>query len=312
MSDLRNANSTVSSLKRKAKDSMIVPSKRLRFNGFYLVQNWSLPYLTIIYYIATKCSSSNVYQKLIKSCKYFFAKNPLSICKDLFYCEGEWLMNDGDPKDLGYNDSSKRYWITHALYVTPIFCNKQYPRIFCTQQDLASLILPKIYQCDATEVYIKNQIVFCDEIMIIGSKAEKVNFHSVTVQQRDGTLVPLEKLVQLFPKLRSFSYNSPTISSETFKNLLQIPHFLAMDQFQLHNVSENFDIECFYDYMKINNRTQFRLNFATPISHAYKDRLNQIIDEIIQTTNHGYKPAFITFRYCSREKFYNLLAIVNR
>uniref|UniRef100_A0AC34G5C9 Uncharacterized protein n=1 Tax=Panagrolaimus sp. ES5 TaxID=591445 RepID=A0AC34G5C9_9BILA len=84
---------------------------------------------------------------------------------------------------------------------------------------------------------------------------ERLNFYQVTVKYGDDTVVPVEKLLKQFPGVKSFDYTSPpsdsAVTSKTFKELLKIPHFATLDFFELYGISEAFDIETFYVYMKV-------------------------------------------------------------
>uniref|UniRef100_A0AC34F4Y4 Uncharacterized protein n=1 Tax=Panagrolaimus sp. ES5 TaxID=591445 RepID=A0AC34F4Y4_9BILA len=120
------------------------------------------------------------------------------------------------------------------------------------------------------------------------------------MENEDGTLVTLEKLVEVLPKLKEFNYFTTTppgvnITSKTVKKMLKIPHFLNIEKFSLAYIPEVFDIETFYIYMKTNKQTTFRLDFENVISHAYKNRLQAIVDEILATKNHSYKCPVITY-----------------
>uniref|UniRef100_A0AC34F1N5 Uncharacterized protein n=1 Tax=Panagrolaimus sp. ES5 TaxID=591445 RepID=A0AC34F1N5_9BILA len=120
------------------------------------------------------------------------------------------------------------------------------------------------------------------------------------MENDDGTLVALEKLVEVLPKLKEFDYFTTTppginITSKTVTEILKIPHFLKMEKFSLTDIPEVFDIETFYIYMKTNRLTKFYLSFENKISHAFKNRLQAIVDEILATKYHNYKCPVITF-----------------
>uniref|UniRef100_A0A914NYM6 Uncharacterized protein n=1 Tax=Panagrolaimus davidi TaxID=227884 RepID=A0A914NYM6_9BILA len=61
--------------------------KQLHFRGPYRRQNWSLSYL-IIGYITKNPSNAKAWEKLIQSCKYFFAKNPIIVADYLNFSQG--------------------------------------------------------------------------------------------------------------------------------------------------------------------------------------------------------------------------------
>uniref|UniRef100_A0AC34FGX2 Uncharacterized protein n=1 Tax=Panagrolaimus sp. ES5 TaxID=591445 RepID=A0AC34FGX2_9BILA len=73
---------SILNLRRKAVDSKSVPKKKIYFTGPHGRREWSLPD-SIMYYMAMNPKSAEVYQKLVKSCKYFYIKNPIVVVPDL-------------------------------------------------------------------------------------------------------------------------------------------------------------------------------------------------------------------------------------
>uniref|UniRef100_A0AC34GRT7 Uncharacterized protein n=1 Tax=Panagrolaimus sp. ES5 TaxID=591445 RepID=A0AC34GRT7_9BILA len=294
-------------LKRKAENEKIAvtPSKKARFYSSYRRQNFSLPD-SIMFYIAKNPSSVNVYQKLIKSCKYFFVRNPIIVLSELCNDYEGWqtsIQNVSSREggrimypfvsiqNIDINNTCAKFWITDGFKVDGSYVKNN---------RIMSSIIPKIYRCDAERLYLSNQIVFLDELMFLGlNVGDDLNLDSVIVKNEDDTVVALEKLVELFPQASGITYKSPagisTVTSKTFKALLEIPHFLTYYKFNLNEIPEDFDIEIFYVYMKKNKYTRVSLSFSDTLSEAYKDRLEAIIDEIIESKNHGYKVPLITF-----------------
>uniref|UniRef100_A0A914R3R3 Uncharacterized protein n=1 Tax=Panagrolaimus davidi TaxID=227884 RepID=A0A914R3R3_9BILA len=76
---------------------------------------------------------------------------------------------------------------------------------------------------------------------------------------------------------------------------------------KLYGIPEVFDVETFFAYLKKNKYTKFNLYFAGSISEEYKVRIEKIVDEILQTKYHDYKPPFITFDGLAAEKRRKLL-----
>uniref|UniRef100_A0A914QGS0 Uncharacterized protein n=1 Tax=Panagrolaimus davidi TaxID=227884 RepID=A0A914QGS0_9BILA len=76
------------------------------------------------------------------------------------------------------------------------------------------------------------------------------------------------------------------------KELIKIEHFWKINYICFEGLTDNFDIKTFYDYMKKNKQTRFRLRFSYSIYTAYRNRLEEIIDEVIETQNHDYKVPF--------------------
>uniref|UniRef100_A0A914PTV5 Uncharacterized protein n=1 Tax=Panagrolaimus davidi TaxID=227884 RepID=A0A914PTV5_9BILA len=76
-----NSDSTKPNQKRKVSEK-IAPIKQLHFHGPFNRQNW--PFRdSLINYITKNPSNAKAWKKLIQSCKYFFAKNPIYVIDKL-------------------------------------------------------------------------------------------------------------------------------------------------------------------------------------------------------------------------------------
>uniref|UniRef100_A0A914PDB1 Uncharacterized protein n=1 Tax=Panagrolaimus davidi TaxID=227884 RepID=A0A914PDB1_9BILA len=281
---------------------MVFPN-RGQFYSTYRRQNFAFQG-SIMHYIAKNPKSSKLYQKLVQSCKYFFLKNPILIFYKLRYINGGWdVMAEAEHgwKCIDIKNILIKCWITKGLYG------------FTGNNRIVSSLIPKLYKCDAKRLDLLNQIITFDELLFLASNAEEIDFDEVVVKYENGSVVPLEKVVEVLPKIKTIKYSctptSPSVTGKTFKELMKIPHFMTLDYFRLSNVPEEFDLECFYIYMKNNVRTKVRLYFGIPLSDGYKIRLNSIVDEIIATRNHEYSVPWIGFDGMDAEKFDKLESV---
>uniref|UniRef100_A0A914QSB2 Uncharacterized protein n=1 Tax=Panagrolaimus davidi TaxID=227884 RepID=A0A914QSB2_9BILA len=295
--------SSVSNRKLKAeKDSMIPLSKRARFLLTYFQhQNWSLPN-SIIYYILKNPSNSKVYQKLIQCCKYFFFKNPI-IVVDKFTIDGDEKWKATLKDDEKFIDFTK---ISTKLWIYDVFDKYCFSNTSANPLNLVSSVIPQIYRCDAECMFIDKQIISYNEFLFLTSNIKFITLSKTPIMNENGTIVPLEKLVKKLPKLISFVYydslTSSSITSNTLKELLEIPHFSKITQWRLYKIPEKFDIETFYTFFKKGKVANFYLDFAVSISQAYKNRLESIVDEILETRNEDDKTPYIDFNGLSLEK----------
>uniref|UniRef100_A0A914QET2 Uncharacterized protein n=1 Tax=Panagrolaimus davidi TaxID=227884 RepID=A0A914QET2_9BILA len=219
---------------------------------------------------------------MVKICKYFFIKNPILVidCLDTFY--GKWEVNE---KPLDLTKYNCKYWITDEIDASAYeFVDK----------NIFSPIIPKFYQCDIKRLFLYDQVVSFNDLSLLISSAQIIHLNNVIVKKGDSD-IPLEDIIAIAVNAKSVEVYRPTISPKTMKELLRIPHFATLDNFTLNYVSEVFDIDAFYVYMKKNQHTKFYLKFDSQISDAYKNRLKTIIDEILETEELDYKPPFIMF-----------------
>uniref|UniRef100_A0A914QJ39 Uncharacterized protein n=1 Tax=Panagrolaimus davidi TaxID=227884 RepID=A0A914QJ39_9BILA len=126
---------------------------------------------------------------------------------------------------------------------------------------------------------------------------------------RYGSNVLLEDIVTIAVNAKSVEITDPTITSKTMKELTKLPNFLRLDACTLYNLTDVFDINAFYSYMKKNQHTKCFLEFDEQISDAFKNQLKTIVDEILETRQFNYKPPFINFIGLDSQKYEKLCQI---
>uniref|UniRef100_A0A914PQF1 Uncharacterized protein n=1 Tax=Panagrolaimus davidi TaxID=227884 RepID=A0A914PQF1_9BILA len=283
-----------SNRKRKAEDSIMVISKRARFYATYHRQNFSMPD-SVIFYVAKNPKTAELYLKMVKTCKYFFIKNPIIIISNLDADGGEWRSDDVPLNLTKYNC---KYWITDGIYASA----RGLVNIFLS-------IIPKLYQCDAESLWLSDQIISFNDLSLIISSAEEIRFTNVIVKHADSSDVPLEDIFAIAVNAKRVTVYYPTVTSKTMKKLSELPNFKKLDKFTLRNLSEVFDIDEFCGYMKKNQHTKFYLNFDKQTSEGYMSRLETIVDEILETKHFNYKPPLIYFTGLHFQKYEKLYRI---
>uniref|UniRef100_A0A914Q5P4 Uncharacterized protein n=1 Tax=Panagrolaimus davidi TaxID=227884 RepID=A0A914Q5P4_9BILA len=263
-----------------------IPSRRAQFFANYFLQNFSLRD-SIIHYIEKNPKTWELYQKLIKSCKYFFVKNTILVVRRLSYNKNDlWFAKaDGDVDKvlIDLNKIKCKFWVTEKFDVFPYVTNYN-PNILSSN-------IPKLYKCDAMFLHLKGQTISSYDHSFFISDAEEIFFEDVTVKDENGKLLPLEKLIEGSIKVETIYIFGPTMTSKTFNELTKLPHFANLDYLTLDGLHEDFDVEDFY----INQRTLFRLYFDSSVSDGYKARIKEIIDEINATEEFNYRPPVIQF-----------------
>uniref|UniRef100_A0A914Q860 Uncharacterized protein n=1 Tax=Panagrolaimus davidi TaxID=227884 RepID=A0A914Q860_9BILA len=295
------SNSTKPNRKRKAeKVSTIFPTKHLHFKEPFCRQNW-LFRDSLINYITKNPSNSKAWQKLIQSCKYFFAKNPVFVFDKLEYKSKKWMVS--------LNETKKRIDFTKILiklWITDKFNASNGP-----QKSVLSII-PKLYKCDAKYLSLMNDVIPYKDFLFLSSNLEQIVFHNIIVKNENDEIIPFEKLFAVLPKIKEcYFYNNLTCSSittNTVKELLKMPHFSKINR-DLYYIPEEFDIETFFRYLRKNKHSTFYLRFRSGISETYKNRLEAIVDEILSIENHDYKIPNIYFIDLPNEKWKKLHTI---
>uniref|UniRef100_A0A914PWF2 Uncharacterized protein n=1 Tax=Panagrolaimus davidi TaxID=227884 RepID=A0A914PWF2_9BILA len=266
-----------SNQKRKSHDPMMVTCERTKFMATYHRQNFSMPD-SVIFYIAKNPKTAELYLKMVKTCKYFFIKNEIIVVNRLDDILGKWRVNEKPHDFTKYNC---KYWITDEIYAS-------------SSRLGFSPIIQKFYQCDVKDLFIYSQIISFNDLSLIISSAEKICLNNVTVKKCDSD-IPLEDIIAIAVKAKVISDTKPTIAPKTMKELTKLANFTKLDSCTLHDLSAVFDIDTFYSYMKKNLHTKLYLTFDPQISNAFKNRLEIIVDEILETKQFNYKPPFINF-----------------
>uniref|UniRef100_A0A914PYC0 Uncharacterized protein n=1 Tax=Panagrolaimus davidi TaxID=227884 RepID=A0A914PYC0_9BILA len=276
-------------------------SKRAKFTATYHHQDFSMSD-SVIFYIAKNPKTCKLYQKMVKTCKYFFVKNPILVIPYLSYYEFQWTIEQ-TPYDI--NQTTSTLWVAQGLTVSPAYSVSAEAKY----QSILTSFIPKVYRCDVLILSLLNQVISYHDLPLLISSAKDVIFDQVVVNHEDGSNVDLQKIVEIASKATWINITHPTITSKTMEELLKIQHFPTLHVLTLQNVPEVFDIEAFYIHMKKNETTCFRLFFDESISVEYVKRLVEITDEIIATKEFDYKPAFFRFHgldYQRRMKLYDI------
>ena len=240
-------------------------------------QQFSLPW-NLVFYMAKNPPSPEVYNKLIRCCKYFWLKNPIitldSLCRS--YDEENWetyKINGFYGRQkliIEIENLNDNLWIYYGLSV------------YDQNQLQASSIIPKIYRCDIDDLSLSHQNVSFNEFKKFTSSRsfEILYLYKTTVKTDDGTIVPIEKLIEVLPKLRRFDYDDVTgddglqaITSETAAKLVIIPHFHQIEYFSMERIPESFNNDAFFATPKVSY-----LNcFAIPRLFSQYSLLNKFL-----------------------------------
>uniref|UniRef100_A0A914PYK6 Uncharacterized protein n=1 Tax=Panagrolaimus davidi TaxID=227884 RepID=A0A914PYK6_9BILA len=176
---------------------VVIPPKRICFDGKFFHQDWSLPD-SIIYYIAQNPSSAEFYLNLIETCKYFFAKHPILLCPGLGF-DGKMYEDKSEalegPTACNDLESPVKLWIVGGDFGV-------FPPKTSNLTNGVSSFIENIYRCEAESVYFVNQIISHDELLFLTSSVHSIHFDQVTVKNKDGSILPLEKIVEAIPKLK--------------------------------------------------------------------------------------------------------------
>ena len=144
---------------------------------------------------------------------------------------------------------NEKLWIHWSLTV----CDEQ-------NQFMASSLIPKIYRCDFPHLSLSHQCLTFGEFrkFISSGTLKMLDLYVTTVKNGDGTIVPIEKMIEFLPKLQIFQYKNVsteegfrTINSETATNLNKISHFHQIKIINMTETPESFNFEAFFATPKV-------------------------------------------------------------
>uniref|UniRef100_A0A914Q1E8 Uncharacterized protein n=1 Tax=Panagrolaimus davidi TaxID=227884 RepID=A0A914Q1E8_9BILA len=184
---------TKSNRKRKAQEEqVIVPTKQLNFDGLFRRQNWPFRN-SLINYITKSPSNAKAWQKLIQSCKYFYAENPILVIENLRWEEEkEWLVSlNNDERPVDFSNISPKLWITNEFNVT-----------LASPENISSIV-PKIYKCDANFFRLLHDVISYEDFSFLSSNLEDIVLHNCIVKKDNASNVPLENLFAVLPKIKT-------------------------------------------------------------------------------------------------------------
>uniref|UniRef100_A0AC34G2H9 Uncharacterized protein n=1 Tax=Panagrolaimus sp. ES5 TaxID=591445 RepID=A0AC34G2H9_9BILA len=271
-----------------------------QFRDSALRQVFSLP-ASIMYYVAKNPPSAEVYQKMIQSCKYFFIKNPIIFLHCLHFSDrNRWKTCIDrtcylDPSknrryrkiNLNLDKIKSKIWIGFRINVGS------------KNAAIASSVIPKLYNGHVKKFALFYQKILFNELLFISKSMESCYLQESTVCYQNGNEVPYEITLSNLPQLKKIFYgrrNSFYDFSKTAAELLKIPHLKNLTDFVLAEISDSFDIDLFFKYLKQNTKTTIGLKFNGLLSFQYTEKLQAFTDEILEAEMpRAYLPPGICF-----------------
>uniref|UniRef100_A0A914PVQ0 Uncharacterized protein n=1 Tax=Panagrolaimus davidi TaxID=227884 RepID=A0A914PVQ0_9BILA len=269
--------------------------------------NFSVPN-PIINYITDNIESPLIHEKLISSSKYFFFVNPYirgsiyySYFEDRSFTEKGHQCKEGCYFRQKFEniDSSIKFWIIDSIYIMNQIAASS-----------LSLLIPKIYRCDITNLVLTAVNLTFEEFLFISPTVKDVHFSNVKVTYKNDEIVLLEDIFDNFPKLTacsfSISHTAPNISMNTAKRILESPNFSNITDICIEKTPEIFDIKTFVNSVKDRELPRFWINIDRITSENYESELEECINQLI---NSKYNNRMIQY---SEEDAENFMILLNR
>uniref|UniRef100_A0A914PLX0 Uncharacterized protein n=1 Tax=Panagrolaimus davidi TaxID=227884 RepID=A0A914PLX0_9BILA len=249
-------------------------------------QNWPFKE-SLIYYISKNPSSAKVYQKMIQSCKYSFEKNPVLVVSRLRACKdnvnSRICSNTFDEckknkrkccVKIDIAKVSSKIWIMNKLNV------KYGPKNF------TSVLCSKLYRCEINHLQIWDKVIMFDDLQLLTSSAKEIMFWRNSITYNDGKLVMLDKIIESSSNGTKFYFefdNDDSTVNSLVKNIMKLKNLEKIEGFNLANLPESLSIEDISAFFKKYKHAIVAFFFNENISVEYKNQLDFLIDEIIES-----------------------------
>uniref|UniRef100_A0A914Q7T8 Uncharacterized protein n=1 Tax=Panagrolaimus davidi TaxID=227884 RepID=A0A914Q7T8_9BILA len=260
--------------------------KRAWPGGPSIQQNWLLPE-SIIFYAAKNPSSAAVYFKLIQSCKYFFERNPILIvtkfdtCPDnvnCYICQNSYKDCIENKRKCCIKIDMKK--LSSKLWITLDLC-LQYGT-----QNFTSLLCSKLYHSEIYCLGIRDKIIQFDDFKVLTTSANAVFSWKCSIIYSDGKIVMLDKILKCLPNLGNFLFKFGSdismVNDTTMENIIKLQNLKNLKFFALEEIPEALAVEYLSALLNKLEDTHIFFDFNDNISEEYKNRLDALIDDVIE------------------------------
>uniref|UniRef100_A0A914RAE1 Uncharacterized protein n=1 Tax=Panagrolaimus davidi TaxID=227884 RepID=A0A914RAE1_9BILA len=178
-----------------------------------------------------KNANAYVLHDLFKTCKWFYLKNPVTICYKL---EINQHFNNIEINEqrIGLNSSVLNRTNINKLYISTCF------DIFdLLNENELSRFIPKIYRCSAKYISISKQKLSNKELTILlgHGNVEELCFSKIK-DSSDNYLI-VENVLKMLPKIKRFDLDGVRCTSETSQKLCEFQFQNKLEWFSLTDIN---------------------------------------------------------------------------
>uniref|UniRef100_A0AC35FW15 Uncharacterized protein n=1 Tax=Panagrolaimus sp. PS1159 TaxID=55785 RepID=A0AC35FW15_9BILA len=145
-------------------------------------------------------TSPTLYQKLVRTCKFFFEKNPILIMENLDACEDSTKYHISqnshhESKNNNYeccieidlNNFSSKLWITLDLHIQE--------RI----QNCIPTVVQKNFRFEISRLAVYDNDIILNDLKVLVSSAKRVFLYRNSYKYKNVTIAMLDNILKLFP-----------------------------------------------------------------------------------------------------------------
>ena len=160
-------------------------------------QRFPFPYSMMLLIHAGKTATCQ--SKLIKTCKYFFIKDPIIVVNEAYirkhtvHIFGGVNVDNDMERYVQPDNMNCKLWITSEI-------------IFLEHVQNWSLLLSKIHQYDKVSLQISAQTLSYSNLKLFAKKGtcKELYMETCNIPDLNGLQVSIEKIVELFPMAESY------------------------------------------------------------------------------------------------------------
>uniref|UniRef100_A0A914PX03 Uncharacterized protein n=1 Tax=Panagrolaimus davidi TaxID=227884 RepID=A0A914PX03_9BILA len=256
--------------------------------GASVQQNWSLP-LSNIHYIAKNPTSPKVYQKLVQTCKFFFEKNPIIIIANLDTCENSTKYHISQKErlecknnnfecciNIDLNKLSTKIWITRDILISKHI------------ENCIATIVQKNFRFEILHLCVFDNDIIFDDLKVLASSAKRVSLYYNSIKYKNGTIVIFDKIVECLPtNIETFWFifrnDVSMVNASTMSNILKLQNLENLQDFIFYDCPDTLNVEDLSVFIKKFENTKMYLAFDGDISQEYKEQLDSLVDNIIES-----------------------------
>uniref|UniRef100_A0AC35FSB1 Uncharacterized protein n=1 Tax=Panagrolaimus sp. PS1159 TaxID=55785 RepID=A0AC35FSB1_9BILA len=165
-------------------------------------------------------------------------------------------------------------------------------------QNITSKLLKRVESCDLEYLCLENQNITFDEYLKLTAtkKIECLFMDMVDIRYADGTIVPFDRVLAEVPKLHKMviqgDYTKESkFNSETAKKLSELPKFENLWVFELHDISDAFNVDDFCNFILKHKaqKVDYDLHLDDMIDEDYETKFHAAMNKIIEEWDGEHK-----------------------
>uniref|UniRef100_A0AC34FNM0 Uncharacterized protein n=1 Tax=Panagrolaimus sp. ES5 TaxID=591445 RepID=A0AC34FNM0_9BILA len=217
---------------------------------------------TIMRYILDR-ASPQLLQKLHMSCKELYLQKSTVYCQRLCIKTGPAFGKNSiiqptffenavvvSPQNLHQTDFTN-YHLVNSLEIVDVFGFRD--------------LLPDIQKCSIRYLTLQNQSINEYDMEFFTSNVEFLEFFKVTVSKADGTVAPVEYIIEKLshvPNIKLFDIPKTSFNIGSAQNLAALQRNVLMKTFYLNNLPEDFKVDHFCKFIEANAEENAELKFG--------------------------------------------------